>query len=157
MSTRQSFGRRRHSGAARCYNTSDPDAAEQFLRDTDGYGAPQVLEAVGIQQTILLALQIASVWADVAMIGDVLEDITIPAFDYKRRFAYHQLHLHGVYQSYTNGFPGEEFDRGCPLDRVRRIQLTPMIACVDDLNTLTEHLRAAAAGHTPAGKMIFRF
>lgn len=144
-------------GAAHCYNTGEPDAAEQFLRDTDGYGAPQVLEAVGIQQTILLALQIASVMADVAMIGDVLEDITIPAFDYKRRFAYHQLHLHGVYQSYTNGFPGEEFDRAVRLIASGGIQLTPMIACVDELNTLPEHLCAAAAGHAPAGKMIFRF
>lgn len=144
-------------GASHCYNTRDADFLERFMADTDGYGAPQVLEAVGIQSTILLALQIASVMGDIALIGDVLEPITIPAFDFKRRFAYHQLHLHGVYQSYTGEFPGIEFDRAVNLIHQKKIQLEPMIFKVDSMDHLMDHMRAAKKQGSINGKLILSF
>ena len=127
------------------------------MEDTDGYGAPQVLEAVGIQSTILLALQIASVMGDIALIGDVLEPITIPAFDFKRRFAYHQLHLHGVYQSYTGEFPGIEFERAVNLIHQKKIQLEPMIYKVDRMEHLLDHMKAAEKHGSINGKLILGF
>lgn len=144
-------------GASHCYNTRDMDFLERFMSDTNGYGAPQVLEAVGIQSTILLALQIASVMGDIALIGDVLEPITIPAFDFKRRLAYHQLHLHGVYQSYTGKFPGVEFDRAVQLIHQKKIQLDPMIFKVDRMDHLMEHMRAAEKQGSIQGKLILCF
>lgn len=144
-------------GAAYCYNTRDPDFMEQFLKDTNGYGAPQVLEAVGIQSTILLALQIAAVMGDVALIGDVLEPITIPAFDFKRRFAYHQLHLHGVYQSYTGEFPGIEFERAVELIHQKKVQLEPMIYKVDHIERLLDHMKTAETHGAINGKLILGF
>jgi L-iditol 2-dehydrogenase len=144
-------------GASRCYNTRSEGFVARFMEDTDNYGAPQVLEAVGIQKTILLALEIASVMADVALIGDVLEPITIPAFDFKRRFAYHQLHLHGVYQSYTDGFPGKEFGRAIDLINRGRIDLQPMIHAVDRLSRLLSYMELAQTPGAIHGKLIFYF
>ena len=143
-------------GAAHCYNTKQEGFIERFMEDTDDYGVPQVLEAVGIQKTILLSLEIASVMADIALIGDVLEPITIPAFDYKRRFAYHQLHLHGVYQSYTKGFPGPEFGRAIDLISQGRINLIPMIHSTDHIDRLMAHMEQVKAGEV-GGKLLFYF
>jgi L-iditol 2-dehydrogenase len=144
-------------GATYCYNTRTKGFVDQFMTDTHGYGASQVLEVVGVQATILLALEISSVMADVAFIGDVLEPITIPDFDFKRRFAYHQLHLHGVYQSYTDGFPGTEFGRAIALITGGKIDLTSMICSVDRFDRVMEYMEHIKQKGSVNGKMIFGF
>lgn len=144
-------------GAHYCYNTAEEGAVERFMQNTDQYGVPQVLEVVGIQKTILLALEIASVMADVALIGDVLGPVTIPLFDFRRRLCYHQLHLHGVYQSYTDGFPGTEFPKAVDLIYNGKIDLDSMIHAKDTMEHLMEYMEQAKTPGTIGGKLLFRF
>lgn len=142
---------------AKCYNTGDPDCEEKFMADTDGYGAPQVLEVVGIQKTIMFSLHIASVMADVALIGDVWEPITFPVFEYRRLVGFHQLHLHGVYQSYTDGFPGKEFGRAIDLIGKNKYDLKNMIASLDSMDNVMKYMEEIKNGAPVSGKLLFRF
>ena len=144
-------------GATYCYNTRDDNFFDRFMDDTEGYGAPQVLEAVGGEKTILLALEVGAVMADIAIIGDVLEAVTIPAFNFKRRISYRQLHLHGVYQSYTDGFPGIEFNRAVQLINKGKLNLKPLIYSVDSIDNFQRYFEKAKTPGAINGKMIFSF
>ena len=144
-------------GATHCYNTQSKGFVERFMADTGNAGTPQVIEAVGLEKTILLAFEIAGVMANIALIGDVLEPITIPAFDFKRRIAYKQLHLHGVYQSYTDGFPGIEFERAVKFVNEGKISLKPIIHSVDTIDNLMSYIERLKVSRTIDGKMLFAF
>ncbi len=142
-------------GASYTYNTGADGFLERFLADTDGYGSPQVAEAVGIESTILLALEVGSVMCETAIIGEVRRDVTIPAFNFYRRFSYRQQSLHGVYQSYTGMFPGVEFKRAAELMH-GGLELDPLIYCVDSFDNMMPYIEKASRGEV-TGKMIFSF
>lgn len=144
-------------GATHVYNTKTEGFLEKFMEDTDGFGSPQVIEAVGIQDTILLALEIGGVMCETAIIGEVREPITIPAFNFYRRFSYRQQNLHGVYQSYTGKFPGKEFPQAIEMIHSGQIRLEELIYCVDHMDNLTERFQEAKTPGKVTGKMIFHF
>lgn len=144
-------------GATHVYNTKSEGYLEKFMEDTDGFGSPQVIEAVGIQDTILLALEIGSVMCETAIIGEVREPVTIPAFNFYRRFSYRQQNLHGVYQSYTGKFPGKEFPMAIEMINNGQIQLDELIYCVDKMENLLARFEEAKTPGKVTGKMIFEF
>lgn len=98
-------------GADHCYNTSEEGYFEQYLRDTNRYGCPYVMEAVGIQPTVSLALKAAATNGNVALVGYLDKPL---AFDPKevRLILENELNLLGVWQSYDLDFPGDAFRLG---------------------------------------------
>ncbi len=97
--------------ADHCYNTAEEGFFEAYLKDTQGYGCPYVMEAVGIQPTVSLALKAAATNGNVVLVGYLDKPLS---FDPKevRLILENELNLLGVWQSYDLDFPGDAFRLG---------------------------------------------
>lgn len=115
--------------ADHCYNTSDEAFLDSYLRDTQGYGCPYVMEAVGIQPTVSLALKAASTNGNVVLVGYLDKPLAFTSAEV-RLILENELNLLGVWQSYDLDFPGEAF----------RLGLYYLSRGVYDTKSMTDHI-----------------
>ena len=101
-------------GADACYHTAQEGFLDDFLKATDGLGCPAVLEAVGVQQTVSLALQLCRVAGRVALVGYLDRPLAFTAEEV-RRILEQELVLRGVWQSYDLDYPGDAWRLGLEL------------------------------------------
>ena len=144
-------------GAVKVFNTSDSLVLESFSDSTNGIYSPQVVEAVGKEETVNLALELCSVMGNIALIGMPKSEIKLSAYTFYRRLVFRQQHLHGVYHSYTNGHPGEEFPKAINMIENSKIPLDEMIYSIDNMENLLSYFRRIESGEKITGKMLFHF
>lgn len=98
----------KHIGADFCYNTKTEGFMEQYWADTDGLGVDQVLEICGLEQTILLAVDVCKACGRIALVGLLGKSVTLSP-EHLRRISEMQLTITGVWQSYDLNYPGRDW------------------------------------------------
>lgn len=122
-------------GAHASFNTAEEGFFEKYWEMTGGRGVGQVVEAVGAEATIQLAMRVAGTAADVAIIGTMHQDVVLSPKLFYGVFSRRQLNLHGVWMSYSDGFPGEEWRVAVQLIAQEKVDVRPLIykiAGIDD-------------------------
>jgi len=143
-------------GASACFNTGRQDFMEEFLDMTSGLGSPQVIEAVGIEETIKLSLKIAKVNGRVGLIGTMHEPVVLPPELFYLAFSKKQLWLRGVWMSYSKGYPGAAWRMAVRYLADGRINTEPLLF---NVATIEEAYKAVAQFDTPGavkGKIIIK-
>ena len=122
-------------GAAACFNTREDGFKERFLEYTAGLGSPQVIEAVGLEETIILAATLAKVNGRIGIIGTMHEPVTLAPDIFYQVISRRQLWLRGVWMSYSKGFPGAAWRLAARYLADRRINIQPLlfeVATIED-------------------------
>lgn len=143
-------------GAYAAYHTGSEQDMKAFWAETGGRGIMQVVEAVGLEDTIRLSLEIADVEAEVAIIGTMHKDVTLPPKLFYGVFSRRQLHLHGVWMSYSKDFPGVEWRLAAQLIAEGRIDLEPLIDRVVDVEDALHNLEDYQIPGKVGGKIMLR-
>ena len=143
-------------GAYATYNTSEPGFEERFLKDTGGRGARQVVEACGEEQTILASLAIGAVEANIALIGSMTANVQIPPELFYRVVSYRQMHIHGVWMSYSQDFPGVEWRLGIQLLKDGKLELNPLIYSLGDIDNAQKLMSHYLENNRIKGKVVLK-
>lgn len=98
-------------GNVHCFNTAVDGFFEKYLDATDGHGCPYVMEAVGIQPTVSLALKASATNGNIALVGYLDKPLAFTPAEV-RLILENELNLLGVWQSYDLDFPGDAFRLG---------------------------------------------
>ena len=117
----------RKLGADYVYDNHDPQFMDRYLDRTEGRGVTQVIEAVGMNETINLAVKIADTGADIAIIGGMVENVVMDPFTFYLTFSRRQMNMHGVWMSYSENFPGEAWRQAAELIAAGKIDIDTMI------------------------------
>ena len=122
-------------GATACFNTSNEGFVEEFMEMTGGLGSPQVIEAVGLEETIKITITLAKVNGRIELIGSMLNPVTIPARLFYLGFSRKQLWMRGVWMSYSKGYPGAPWRLATRYLADGRIDIKPLlfeVAAIED-------------------------
>ena len=143
-------------GAAACFNTREAGFAENFMSMTGGLGSPQVIEAVGLQETIKLALSLAKVNGRAGFIGTMHNAVTLPPQLFYGIFSRRQLWVRGVWMSYSKGYPGAPWRLAARYLADGRINIKPLLF---EVATIEDAYKAIAQYADPGavkGKIIIK-
>jgi len=143
-------------GATACFNTGKEGFREEFLSLTSGLGSPQVIEAVGYEETIKIAISLAKVNGRVGLIGTMHKPVTLAPELFYNVFSKRQLWLRGVWMSYSKGYPGAAWRLAARYLADGRIDTAPLLFQVA---TIEEAYQAIAQFGTPGavkGKIIIK-
>ena len=143
-------------GATACFNTGEAGFMDDYLSYTSGLGSPQVIEAVGFEETIKLAVSLAKVNARVGLIGTMHKPVTLPPELFYLVFSRRQLWLRGVWMSYSKGYPGAAWRMAARYLADGRIDIKPLLFQVA---VIEEAYRAIAQFAVPGavkGKIVIK-
>jgi L-iditol 2-dehydrogenase len=143
-------------GATGCFNTSAAGFEQGFFEMTGGQGSPQVIEAVGIEETIMLSARLAKVNGRVGLIGTMHKPVTLPPELFYGVFSRRQLWLRGVWMSYSSGYPGAAWRLAARYLTDGRINIKPLlfqVATIEDAYKAISQFRYPGA---VKGKIIIK-
>ena len=144
-------------GADYCYNLKDENFWDTYLEDCGGYGCHYVLEAVGLQDSILTAMRICRVRGVVAILGHLNYPITIP-YEYLRGIILkNELIIKGVWMSYDMPFPGESWDLSIKYLSEGLVDIEPLLYKVVPSSKVLELFEEWKIPGKVKGKMIIDF
>ncbi len=149
--------RAKNVGASFVYNTGKTGFLDEFLKETDGLGVPQVVEACGLPQTILLSCDVCRVGGEISLVGAMMKDVTIPPEVFYRKISYKQYTLRGVWQSYSLDFPGDEWRLAAHYIHTRQVDVEPMIYKVASIDDAPEVYKEYLTPGKVKGKILFKF
>lgn len=148
--------RAKRLGADYLYNTSAPDFIDRYHELTGGLGCSYVMEVVGIQETTSLALQLAAVNANIALIGYLDKPLAFNAAEV-RKILEQEFNLIGVWQSYDLDFPGDAWRLGLEYLRDGKFDVEDMIDRVVTPDHLLDAFNDWRSPGKVKGKMIIDF
>jgi threonine dehydrogenase-like Zn-dependent dehydrogenase len=122
-------------GASACFNTRGESFIGDFFDCTAGLGSPQVIEAVGFEETIKIAISLAKVCGRVGVIGTMHKPVTFAPDILYQVFSRRQLWLRGVWMSYSKGYPGAAWRLAARYLADGRIDIKPLlyeVATIED-------------------------
>ena len=143
-------------GATACFNTGDAGFMDEFLGMTAGLGSPQVIEAVGYEETIHIAINLAKVNGKVGLIGTMHKPVTLPPSLFYGTFSRRQLWLRGVWMSYSKGYPGAPWRMASQYLADGRINIKPLLF---EVATIEDAYKAIAQFGVPGavkGKIVIK-
>lgn len=143
-------------GADYVYNNAKEGFMEQYLADTGGLGVEQVAEAVGLEQTILMSMDIAKSCGRIALVGLLGKSVSIPP-EYLRKINTNELTLTGVWQSYSLNFPGDEWRLAMHFIANDIIDMKRLIYKVDRMENANERFEEYKTPGKVKGKIILTF
>ena len=143
-------------GATACFNTGDAGFMDGFMRRTSGLGSPQVIEAVGFEETIKLAISLAKVNGRVGLIGTMHKPVTLPPELFYNVFSKRQLWLRGVWMSYSKGYPGAEWRLAAQYLADGRIDIKPLLFQVATIEEAYEAIAQYMEPGAVKGKIIIK-
>ena len=148
--------RAKQFGTHAVFNTSDEKCLEKFMEMTNQRGVDQVVEAVGVQDTIELSMRIAGTGANVSIIGGMHSDIVLSPRLFYGVFSRRQLNLHGVWMSYSANFPGEEWRVAAQQIAKNEVNVEPLIYDVCDIDKAYEAISGYDTPNKVTGKIMLR-
>lgn len=148
--------RAKQQGAYATFNTGEEGFFEKFWEMTGNRGVGQVVEAVGLQDTIQLALRVCDTAADVSIIGTMHHDVVLPPKLFYGVFSRRQLNLHGVWMSYSDGFPGDEWRVAAQLIAEKKVDVEALLYKEADIDDAYEVLCDFLTPNKVTGKIMFR-
>jgi len=143
-------------GATECFNTRAADCFEEFRDRTAGLGVPQVIEAVGYEETIRNAISLAKVNGRVGLIGTMHKPVTLPPELFYFIFSKRQLWIRGVWMSYSKGYPGAPWRLAARYLADGRINIKPLLF---EVATIEDAYRAISQFGEPGkvkGKIVIK-
>jgi len=141
-------------GAHAVFNTSEENFLEKFMEMTGKRGVSQVVEAVGVQDTIEISLRIAETGANVSIIGTMHHDIVLSPGLFYGVFSRRQLNLHGVWMSYSANFPGDEWRDAARFIASGEVNVEPLIYEVANIDNAYEAISAYDIPNKVTGKIM---
>ena len=146
------------NGATHVYNTGKEGFLEQYLSDTEGgLGVPMVVEFCGLPSTVRLCFDICRAGGDIAIVGTVTETLEIPAEMFYYVFEFKEYNLHGVWQSYSENFPGDEWRFAARYLNDKTIDVEPMIYQIAKTEEANEIFADFAVPGKVKGKVLLHF
>ena len=143
-------------GAAACFNTSETGFMDEYLRLTSGLGSPQVIEAVGFEETIKTAISLAKVNGRVGLIGTMHKPVSLPPELFYNVFSRRQLWLRGVWMSYSKGYPGAPWRLAARYLADGRIDIKPLLFEVATIEDAYEAIAQFAEPGKVKGKIVIK-
>jgi len=143
-------------GADHLLNTTAPDLMARYVSLTEGKKCPYVFEVVGIQSTTSLALQLASVNANIALVGYLDKPLQFDAVEV-RTILEQELNLLGVWQSYDLDFPGDAWRLGLEYLCTGKINTADLIDRIIPPEKLQEAFEDWRYPEQVKGKIIIDF
>lgn len=113
-----------------------------------------VLETAGTPQTVALAIEAAGPRAQLALVGTLHHDLTLPSATFGQILR-KELSLIGSWMNYSAPWPGEEWEIAARLLTEKRIQLTPLIAHQGDAESFSREVQALN-GAPMQGKILLK-
>ena len=118
---------------------------------TDGRGFDLVFDAAGTNKTMLTALELAKNHADVCLVGTPSKAVTFEKREWET-INRKELWVTGTWMSYSNPFPGEEWQQTAQAIKDRKLILTDDFFAgefaLDDINAAFEHIKNGKNGAT---------
>lgn len=143
-------------GADFCYNTTREGFLEQYLKDSGGYGVEQVLEVVGLEQTILLAVDVCKPVGRIALVGLLGKSVTFSS-EYLRKINTKEVTMTGVWQCYSLNYPGDDWRLAIHYITNNIIDLKPMLYKVERMERANEVFAEYKIPGAVQGKIILTF
>ena len=143
-------------GADFCYNNSEKDFIKKYLEDCGGYGCPYVIEAVGVEPTIRLSLDIAKVKANVVLVGNLGKPVTFTR-EYTRMILVKELSWKGSWLNYDLNYPGDAWRLSVYYLSTGKINIKPLIYKVGPSRQVLKMFEEWQDISKVKGKMIITF
>jgi len=143
-------------GATACFNTADDGFMEKYLSLTSGLGSPQVIEAVGYEETIKLAVSLAKVNGRVGLIGTMHKPVSLPPELFYGVFSRRQLWMRGVWMSYSKGYPGAAWRLAARYLSDGRINIKPLLSEVATIEYAYQAIRQFMTQGAVKGKIVIK-
>ena len=143
-------------GAYACFNTGEPGFMDEYLAITSGLGSPQVIEAVGYEETIKTAISLAKVNGRVGLIGTMHKPVTLPPRLFYGTFSRRQLWLRGVWMSYSKGYPGDAWRLAAQYLADGRIDIKPLLFEVATIEDAYKSIAQFAEPGKVKGKIVLK-
>lgn len=139
-------------GATHAYNSAEM-SAEQIASALHEQRFDQlILETAGSPLTVILALNIAGPSAQLALVGTLHKDLTLPASSFGHILR-KELTVLGSWMNYSAPWPGEEWQQAVQLFEQKKLRLEPLIASIGDATAFAESVNALA-GQPMQGKLL---
>lgn len=113
-----------------------------------------VLETAGTPQTVALAIEVAGPRAQLALVGTLHHDLTLPSGTFGLILR-KELTLIGSWMNYSAPWPGEEWEIAARLLTEKRIQLAPLIAHRGNAESFAHEVQALN-GAPMQGKILLK-
>ncbi len=113
-----------------------------------------VLETAGTPQTVALAIEAAGPRAQLALVGTLHHDLTLPAATFGQILR-KELNIVGSWMNYSGPWPGEEWQTATRLLTEKRLQLAPLIAHRGDAESFAREVQALN-GAPMQGKILLK-
>ncbi|MGK1418795.1 zinc-binding dehydrogenase, partial [Klebsiella pneumoniae] len=113
-----------------------------------------VLETAGTPQTVALAIEAAGPRAQLALVGTLHHDLTLPAATFGQILR-KELNIVGSWMNYSGPWPGEEWQTATRLLTEKRLQLAPLIAHRGDAESFARAVQALN-GAPMQGKILLK-
>ena len=143
-------------GADYTYNTAKEGFFEAYMGDTDGLGCEQVMEVVGLEKTILLAVDACRPVGHIALVGLLGKSVTFPP-EYLRKINVNEITFTGVWQSFSLDFPGDEWRLALHYISKGIIDLEPLLYKVDRMENANAVFEEFKTPGKVQGKIILTF
>lgn len=118
---------------------------------TNGRGFDLVFDAAGTNKTILTTLELAKNHADVCLVGTPAKPVTFEKREWET-INRKELWMTGTWMSYSNPFPGEEWQQTAQAIKDGKLVLTDDFFAgefaLDDINAAFEHIKNGKNGAT---------
>ena len=128
-------------GAAHTFNSREMSAVEIQAALVDRQFDQLVLETAGTPQTVALAIEIAGPRAQLALVGTLHHDLTLPNAVFGQILR-KELTIYGSWMNYSHPWPGEEWRTAVRLLTEKRLQLAPLIAHTGNAESFADALKA---------------
>jgi len=148
--------RARLFGAHAVFNTAEDGYFEDYLSQTSGRGVGQIVEAVGEEATIQLAIRAADTAGDIAIIGTMHKDVTLPPSLFYSTFSRRQLNIHGVWMSYSDNYPGDEWREAARLIADGSVNVEALIDRIVDIDDAYEAMCDYTIPNKVSGKIMLK-
>jgi len=148
--------RARSLGADYIYNVGKAGYFEEYMENTGSFGVPYVIEAVGLESTILLSINACRVGGTVALVGLLGKSVCIPP-DVLRKISFNQISMKGLWQSYSNNFPGDPWRLAVDFIKTGKINTNDMVYKIVPLDNLVRTVEEFEIPDRVTGKIMAHF
>lgn len=141
-------------GATHVFNSLEMSASEIQAALADVQFDQLVLETAGNPKTVSLAIEIAGPRAQLALVGTLHHDLTLPQTVFGQILR-KELTLIGSWMNYSSPWPGDEWQTAARLLAEKRLQLEPLIAHRGDAESFASAVKALN-GAPMQGKIMLK-
>lgn len=146
----------RELGAHTLVNTRDEERVRRLRKEAAaGDLRLQVMECAGVEDTIRLALALAPWRATVVFVGIPTRDVCLTPQDFDA-ISRRELTMRGSWMSYSNHFPGQEWDVAAQLFRDGKIRTDVLLEETISLEDVPELFRQIQNGRKLNGKIVIQ-